>query len=165
MTRRFHLDELFNWPAILKQLCANTKHWKEKDRSAVLYFPHCRYKNKANYWIDNFGLWILDCGLWIVYSEPLCALASLRENKSQKKLYNIRRSYRRCVCTALKILQWTLSPGWNRGLQYRSSLRLSKFCNEPYPPVETGGYNIDRAYGSQNFAMNHIPRLKPGATT
>src|SRR5690606_40063659 len=27
-------------------------------------------------------------------------------------------------------------------------VRLSKFCNEPYPPVETEGYNIDRAYGS-----------------
>src|SRR5690606_24923781 len=123
--------------------------------------PHCRYKNKANYWIDNFGLWILDCGLWIVYSGPLCALASLRENNSQKKLYNIRRSYRRCVCTTLKILQCTVSADGNRWLQYRSSLRLSKFCNEPYPPVETGGYNIDRAYGSLSLPL---PEFAPPYT-
>src|SRR5690606_40856979 len=32
-------------------------------------------------------------------------------------------------------------------------VRLSKFYNEPYPPVETGGYNIDRAYGSPSFPI------------
>src|SRR5690606_35830011 len=72
--------------------------------------------------------------------DSLCGFAPLRENKSQKN----------------SIISVEPTEG--------AYVRISKFCNEPYPPVETGGYNIDRAYGSQNFAMNLIPRLKPGAT-
>src|SRR5690606_40975352 len=62
-------------------------------------------------------------------ADSLCGFAPLRENKSH----------------AISGIAVVPTEG--------AYVRISKFCNDPYPPVEPGGYNIDRAYGSPSFPI------------